>query len=73
MGTLQEAMAGMLRKMKGPDKKSDPETMESKAELARKGAKKASEYIPEGAFPHEALKRKGQYYKQVDDIGRGDK
>jgi hypothetical protein len=73
MGTLQEAMSGLLRRMKGPDRKVDPETMESKAELARKGAKKAADLLPEGMFPHDALKRKGEYYKKVDDIGKGDK
>lgn len=73
MGTLQEAMAGLLRKMKGPDRQQDPETLEKKSELARKGARKAADLLPEGVFPHDALKRKEKQYKQLDDIDRDGK
>jgi len=60
MATLQEKMAEFMRKAKGESPKPE-KTIEEEREMA----KKMSQGIPEGMFPHDALRKKK---KQMDEM-----
>ena len=63
MGTLQEAMAKLLRQ---PKKKTDDD-VEHEAQEARKGAQRAADLLPEGVMPHEALRKKKERMQTLDE------
>jgi hypothetical protein len=62
MGTLQEELAKLLKSKKPQDPKQEKTLEELQGEPRR-----AAEYIPEGLFPHEALKKKRERLKQLDE------
>jgi hypothetical protein len=59
MASLQEALVNLLKK-KEPKK-------ETTIEEEREGAKNLSKAIPEGMFPHDALKKKKSRMQQLDE------
>jgi len=60
MGTLQEAMAKLLRKPK-------PQTDDEKAEAAKSDAEKIAEKLPSAVMPLDAVKKKRAQLKQMDE------
>lgn len=61
MGTLQEALARLLR-----GKEESAEEKEERAAEGKKMAEKMSKPLPKPVFPHEALKKKKERLEQLD-------
>jgi hypothetical protein len=60
MGTLQEALAELLREKKPPKQEK---TIEEEREMARQ----MSKAIPKAAFPHDALAKKKKQLADLDE------
>lgn len=63
MGSLQEALAELLRSKKTQSPKQE-KTIEEEREVARQMAKK----LPKAVFPHDALKKKQQQREELDEM-----
>lgn len=61
MGSLQEALAKLLR-----TKEETPEEKEERAKKGKEMAEKMSKPLPDTVFPHEALKKKKAQQEQMD-------
>lgn len=60
MGTMQEAMAKLLRKPK-------KDTTEEKADVAKGGAEEIAKQLPKEVMPYDAVKRKRARLQQLDE------
>ena len=63
MGSLQEALAELLRS-KAPQSPKQEKTIEEEREMARQMAKK----LPRPVFPHGALAKKKQQRVELDEM-----